>query len=79
VLFLSFASTPVPIKGALLHTVPVLVQLPLASDPGGQLFLDVTWSVGVPTGTSIWYQFGIQDDTAFGGASLSNAVISTQP
>ncbi|GEM_PF-3633595 len=40
---------------------------------------DVTWPAGVPVATSIWYQYGIQDDTASGGASLSNAVVSTQP
>jgi hypothetical protein len=79
VLFFSLASTPVPFKGGLLHTVPIVLELPLATDLGGQLFLDVTWPAGVPVGTPIWYQYGIQDDTAFGGASLSNAVISTQP
>jgi hypothetical protein len=78
-LFFSFASTPTPFKGGLLHTIPIDGQIDLNTDAGGQIYFLANWPAGLPTGVDIWYQYGIADATTAKGASLSNAVKNTLP
>jgi len=79
VLFLSLASAPLPFKGGLLHTVPIASQFSFGTDAGGIEYFAVVWPAGIPTGAKIWYQYGVADGTSPVGATLSNAVVSTQP
>ncbi|MFT7464656.1 MAG: hypothetical protein ACI9EF_003014 [Pseudohongiellaceae bacterium] len=78
-LFASLASTPLPFKGGLLHTVPIAVELTLTTDPAGQVVLTALWPSGLPMGTQHWWQAAIQDASNPNGATLTNAVIGTQP
>ena len=78
-LFASLASTPLPFKGGLLHTVPIAVELALTTDPAGQVVLSSPWPAGLPVGTQHWWQAAIQDASSPFGATLTNAVIGTQP
>jgi hypothetical protein len=34
---------------------------------------------GLPAGTTLWLQFGIQDKVALFGVALSNAIVGTTP
>ena len=79
VLFLSLASSPLNFKGGLLHTVPIAGQVDLGTDAGGVVNFSATWPTGLPSGVSIWYQFGVADSSGTGGAALSNAVKTTLP
>jgi hypothetical protein len=79
VLFGSLSSTPVAFKGGLLHTVPIAFEAALLSNAGGQLYFEAVWPVGLPTGTQIWFQFGVADAAGTGGATLSNAIVVTTP
>jgi hypothetical protein len=79
VMFLSLASFPLPFKGGLLHTIPITAQYAFNTDAGGVEYFEVTWPSGLPTGTRLWFQYGIADSTSAYGATLSNAVIGTQP
>ncbi len=79
VLFLSLASTPLPFKGGLLHTVPIVAEFSFGTDDGGGEYFEVVWPAGLPMGSQIYYQYGIADGTSPYGATLSNAVVSTQP
>ena len=77
--FFSLVSTPLPFKGGLLHTVPVLLVLNLSTNTGGQLHVSAVWPPGLPAGLDLWVQYGLADAAAMGGASLSNAVRLTTP
>ena len=78
-LFFSLASTPLPFKGGLLHTVPVALDLSLATDDGGLVWVDASWPGGISSGVQLWQQFAIADAAGTGGATLSNAVLLTAP
>jgi hypothetical protein len=79
VLFLSLTSAPLPFKGGLLHTIPIVAQLNLGTSAGGLNYFEVVWPAGLPIGTEVYYQYGVADVTSAFGATLSNAVVSTQP
>ena len=79
ILFASLDSIPLPFKGGLLHTIPILLQVVLQSDPAGQLNLWTTWPLGLPSGTQAWFQVALADPGGPGGAALSNAVLVTTP
>jgi len=79
VLFASIASTPLPFKGGLLHTVPIVLQLSLLTDVGGQVYFETNWPPGVVSNASLWFQYGVADAAGIGGATLSNAVKVTTP
>jgi hypothetical protein len=79
ILFVSFASSPVPFKGGTLVTVPVLLSLPLATDGTGSLALPFVWPAGVPAATPLYFQSAIQDAAGPQGAALSNALKAVTP
>jgi hypothetical protein len=78
-LFISAANTPTPFKGGTLLTVPVLLTLPLPTDPMGDILLPWTaWPPGL-SGVSLYFQFGIKDLAAVKGVALSNALGADVP
>jgi hypothetical protein len=72
ILFLSFTSTPVPFKGGTVLAAPAVTTVNLATNPSGAITLDFTWPPGAPTGTSVYFQYAVQDAAGPKGASLSN-------
>lgn len=79
ILFISFASTPVPFKGGTLATVPVALTVSLATDAGGGFTLPWLWPAGIPSGFSLYFQCAVKDAAAVKGVSLSNAVRGLTP
>ncbi|HTE06925.1 MAG TPA: laminin B domain-containing protein [Planctomycetota bacterium] len=79
VLFISFASAPSPFKGGTLVPVPVVLSFSLATNGAGALTLPWIWPAGLPSGTSLYFQYAIQDAAASQGASLSNAEKGVTP
>lgn len=78
-LFISVSSSPVPFKGGLLQPVPFFGPVFLATGPTGGINLPFTMPAGAPAGTSIWFQWAIQDAAAVQGVSLSNALKGVTP
>jgi hypothetical protein len=78
-LFASLASTPVPFKGGWLVPVPTLVTVALVTLPDGTLPLPFTWPTGLPSGTSLWFQYAVSDAAAAAKVALSNALMATTP
>ena len=79
VLFVSLASVPSPFKGGVLVAFPPVVTIPLATDGVGALALPFTWPSGVPSATSLYFQYAVQDAAAVKGVSLSNALQAATP
>ena len=78
-LFVAFASVPLPFKGGVLVASPATLTLALATDGAGSIVLPFTWPAGVPTSTAIWFQYAVQDAAAIHGASLSNGLRGLTP
>lgn len=80
ILFVSTTSTPIFFKGGRLYPVPVDAFLNRNTDLGGLDSLEFAWPAGVPGGTEIFLQYGIQDlSVPVFGASLSNAIRHVTP
>ena len=74
------ANVPTPFFGGTLQANPFLGPFFLNTDGSGTLSVAwASWPASVPAGFNIWFQYGIADVAAFGGASLSNAVKATTP
>jgi hypothetical protein len=58
----------------MLIPVPLLLALSLPTTSVGSITLPFEWPAGVPSGFSICCQYGIQDEAAVHGVSLSNAL-----
>ena len=78
-LFVSLASTPTPFKGGTLAALPPALTLPLLVPSGGTLPLSFTWPSGLPSGTSLYFQYAISDLSAVGGVSISNLLRGKTP
>jgi hypothetical protein len=78
-LFVSLVNSPSPFKGGLLVTVPVLLSAGVVTNAGGGVTLPFTWPSGVPSLTSFYFQFAVQDPAGPKGAALSNALKATTP
>jgi glucose/arabinose dehydrogenase len=79
-LFVSLAVGNAPFKGGVLMAVPELLLLPLASSPTGTLDLTwASWQAGLPSGTTLCFQYAIQDPGAVAGVALSNALKAVTP
>lgn len=78
-LFVSLVNSPTPFKGGLLVTVPVLLSAGVVTTPGGGVTLPFTWPSGVPSLTSFYFQFAVQDPAGPKGASLSHALKAVTP
>jgi hypothetical protein len=68
----------VPFKGGTLVPAPDIIIV-LATDGSGEMALPFTMSAGVPSGTEIYVQVGIQDAAAVHGVALTNAVLGVTP
>jgi len=80
ILFVSFASNPTPFKGGTLNTVPIEVQVGLATDVSGAWSLSwASYPTGIPSGFELFYQAVTADAAAIKGASISNLLQSTAP
>jgi FG-GAP repeat len=79
VLFTSLGFLPSPFKGGFLCPVPALLQLGFNSGPAGDILLPFTWPTGIPSGTSFYWQYAIQDPVAVKGVALSNTEQGTTP
>ena len=78
-LFASLTSVPAPFKGGVLVALPPVLTMPLATNAGGALTLPFTWPSGVPSATSLYFQYVVQDPASVKGASLSNALKAVTP
>ncbi|HEX5009552.1 MAG TPA: hypothetical protein VFY71_04050 [Planctomycetota bacterium] len=79
-LFASLADTPAPFKGGVLHTLPPLAQVPLATSASGGWTLPwASWPAGIPAGLELYFQAAVSDTAALHGVSLSNVLKATQP
>lgn len=78
-LFVALSSTPLAFKGGTLVAYPFSLTLALATDGAGGISLPFTWPSGVPSATSIYFQFGVQDPAAIMGVALSRALKATTP
>jgi hypothetical protein len=80
VLLLSLTGTPVPFMGGVLQAYPIDLQVPLTVLPDGTSALGwPAWPAGVPSGTTLVFQWGILDPGAVQGVALSNAVNACTP
>ena len=78
-LFVALSSAPVAFKGGVLAAFPFFLTVPLATNGSGALVLNTTWPAGVPSGTSLFLQYAVQDPAGPFGASLSNAIQGVTP
>ncbi len=79
VLLVSLAASPLPFKGGTVVAVPPALTISLGTSAGGTLSLPFVWPVGLPSGTSLWFQFLISDLAAVQKVALSDAVLATTP
>jgi len=79
VLFVALASVPAPFKGGVLVANPVTFAIALATFGSGTLLLPFTWPSGLPSATSLYFQYAIQDPAGPKGVSLSNALEAVTP
>jgi len=79
ILFVSLFNNPVPFKGGFLVPVPSLIELPFVTGGAGTIPIGFIWPVGVPSGTTVYFQYAIQDAAAIKGVALSNALSGTTP
>jgi len=78
-LFVGLSSNPTPFKGGFIVPLPSLLMVTLVTSPMGTIPFPFTWPAGLPSGFSIYFQYGIQDDFTIHGIALSNALRSTTP
>ncbi len=78
-LFVSLSSVPTPFYGGTLVTFPPALSMPLTTNASGALLIPFTWPTGVPSGTTFFCQFAIQDAAAVKGVALSNGLKGLAP
>ncbi|RKY15684.1 MAG: hypothetical protein DRQ55_19225, partial [Planctomycetota bacterium] len=78
-LWMSFSSTPTPLFGGVLYTVPIDLQVLLNANAAGELSLFTVWPAMIPPGFNTWIQFVIQDNTLTPRMSFSSALMLTTP
>ncbi|GJM21149.1 MAG: hypothetical protein DHS20C15_10640 [Planctomycetota bacterium] len=78
-LFFGLSSVPFPFKGGMLKPVPWIKLLFTNTSGAGGVALPFVMPTGVPTGTSLWTQWVIQDAGGVSGFALSNAVRGDTP
>ena len=77
--FVAFSSSPVPFKGGTLAAFPIALEIVLSTDGSGTIALPFTWPTGIPSGTALYFQYGIQDAAAVHGSALSNCEKAVTP
>lgn len=78
-LVLGLSQLDAPFKGGVMVPQPDFLVSLITSDGDGSLTLESTWPPGVPSGTSIFFQYWIPDRTGPQGFLASNAVSGTTP
>jgi len=78
-LFIGLSSGSIPFKGGILKPAPFFGPVMLATDPTGSLNIPFLMPAGLPAGTSLVFQWAIQDAAAVQGVALSNAVKGLTP
>ncbi|GJM23140.1 MAG: hypothetical protein DHS20C15_30550 [Planctomycetota bacterium] len=78
-LFVGFAGGSTPFKGGILKPLPFFDFFTLNTLANGTRTIPFLMPAGVPSGFELWFQWAIQDPTAFPAVSLSNAVVGTTP
>jgi Peptidase family C25 len=80
VLFVSLASNPQPFFGGTLFSLPVAVTLNAMTDLSGQVLLPIAaWPASIPSGTTLVFQYAIDDPAAAFGVGLSNGLQALTP
>ena len=77
--WLSFASTPVPAFNGVVHPFPPSQQLFFFASLFGVVNLNSTWPAGIAPGLDLFLQFFVQDASVVEGVTLSNGVKGTTP
>jgi plastocyanin len=72
-LFVGLSEGNAPFKGGTLVPIPFVLQVALATDPGGGLSLPFVWPAGL-SGVPVIMQLAVQDAGAVQGVALSNAL-----
>jgi glucose/arabinose dehydrogenase len=79
-LFASVGIGSANFKGGVVKTIPLLLNLPVSTNVGGNLTLGwASWPPGVPSGTTLSFQIALQDAGAPVGVALSNALAALVP
>ncbi len=77
--WISLAPVPLSALGGTVHAHPFTSQIFASANGSGQVNSSTTWPSGIPSGTSITFQFIVQDTTVPDGLTLSNGVRATTP
>jgi len=77
--WMSFAPSNIPYFGGTVFTLPFNTQIIVPSSPAGTFSASTTWPIGVPSNTSVWFQFAMQDLSVVQGITISNGVKATTP
>lgn len=78
-LFVALGEGAVPFKGGSFYPVPLLLQIGLSADAGGQLNLPTSIPASIPSGTTIVTQAWFLDGSALAGASGTNGLTLVVP
>ena len=78
-LFLALAGSAVPFKGGTLKPFPFFSPIFLTTSTSGTINIPFVMPSGLPAGTELWVQWGIQDAAAIAGVALSNAIQGVTP
>lgn len=68
------AYNPTPLFGGLVGPVPATGFLVFPTDANGEIDFTFTWPLTMPSGASIYAQYGVLDGVAAGGVALSNTL-----
>lgn len=78
-LFVGFATLNAPFKGGILVPTVNLLRLGFGTNPSGALVLSAPYPGGVPTCTSLYFQFWIADAGGPAGFAATNAIEGVTP
>lgn len=78
-LFLATSSTPTAWKGGTLKPFHFFTPIFLNTSASGMISIPFVMPSGIPVGTELWVQWGIQDAAAINGVALSNAILGLTP
>lgn len=80
ILFVSLANNPQAFYGGTLYSLPVALALNSITDAMGRVLLPVaSWPAGIPSNTTLVFQYAIDDPGAAFGVGLSNGLHAITP
>ena len=77
--WISFSSFPFSPFGGTIHANPHAIEFMALSDASGEYSVSTAWPTGVPSGTSVWFQFLLGDSSVPWGITLSNGLLASTP